>query len=155
MNKETNNGKIIEYSLEINFTQPFFVRKKFVLEKTYHKVMAKTKSMIAIKNTNALNEQMVLLYRQDYKDNRGAYSQIGKISVSLFDISEWKRGSAYFYCYADQCEESDAKIFKKLHTNIMRKVRNKYGAWFDSSAEKFDIKKQTIEIRECEAENEN
>ncbi len=143
MNKDE---KIIEFSLDINFTQPFYVREKFKLEKTYHKVMAKTKSMVAIKNTNAIDEQMILLYRQDYKQNLNTHSQIGKISACLFDISDWKKGNAHFYCYANQCKESDAKVFKKLHTSIMRKVHTKYGAWFDSSAEKFDIKKQTIKV---------
>lgn len=143
MNKDE---KIIEFSLDINFTQPFYVREKFELHKTYHKVIGKTKSMVAIKNTNALDEQMILLYRQDYKVERATHSQIGKISACLFDISDWKRGSAHFYCYADQHKESDAKVFKKLHTKIMQKVHTKYGAWFDSSAEKFDIKKQTIKV---------
>ena len=143
MNKDE---KIIEFSLDINFTQPFYVREKFELKKTYHKVMAKTKSMVAIKNTNAIDEQMILLYQQDYKQNLNTHSQIGKISACLLDMSEWKKGSAEFYCYADQCKESDARIFKKLHTSIMRKVHTKYGAWFDSSAEKFDIKKQTIKV---------
>ena len=32
----------------------------------------------------------------------------------------------------------------------MRKVHSKYGAWFDSSAEKFDIKKQTIKVNEVQ-----
>ena len=150
MSKEIDDETIIEYSLEINFTQPFYIREKFVLEKTYHKVMAKTKSMIAIKNTNAINEQMILLYQQDYKDNNGVYSQIGKISSCLLDISDWKRGNADFYCFSNQCKESDARIFKKLHASIMRKVHSKYGAWFDSSAEKFNIKKQTIKVNEVQ-----
>lgn len=137
---------IIEYRLDINFTRILYSQKKFELSKSYHPVVAKTMSQIAIKKSNWLDEQLEILFRENYKTDSNSHYKLGKYVVNLSNYTDWKQGHAILYIPAEKVKKSDNAMFKHLHKLIMKKVQKEFGMWFSSGFDDFNIDEQEIEI---------
>lgn len=137
---------IIEYSLDVNFTRLIYSQKKFELRKSYHPVVAKTMSQIAIKKSNWSDEQLEILFRENYKTNSNSHYKLGKYVVSLSNYTDWKRGYAIVYIPSEKVTKSDNAMFKHLHKLIMKKVQKEFGMWFSTDFDDFNMNEQEIEI---------